>query len=138
MSFSELYSALLLGAVEGQENPLQNVFSGKLYEAQTYIAMTGHIYNSAYVLISERFWMTLSEADQRMVRRCLAESSRWQLNYMKQRDVELEEQLKTVGMEFTYPDKAAFEAACAPAYEMVYDRLGPRARSIVERIRETR
>jgi len=138
LSFSELYSALLLGAVEGQENPLQNIFSGKLYEAQKHIAMTGHIYNSAYVLISERFWQTLPEGDQRLVGRCLAESSRWQLNYMKHRDVELEEQLKAVGMEFTYPDRAAFEAACAPAYEMIFDKLGPRARDIVERIRQTR
>jgi tripartite ATP-independent transporter DctP family solute receptor len=137
MPFSELYSALLLGTVEGQENPLQNIWSGRLHEAQDHIAMTGHIYNSAYVLISERFWRTLSRDDRRAFRECVADSSRWQLDYMKRRDVELAEQLKAAGMQFTYPDKGAFEEACRPAYEAIYDRLGPRAREIVRRIRRT-
>jgi TRAP-type C4-dicarboxylate transport system substrate-binding protein len=100
--------------------------------------MTGHIYNSAYVLISERFWQTMPPQDQLILRQCVAESSRWQLDYMKQRDVELEGQLEAAGMAFTYPDRAAFEAACAPAYEAIFNRLGPRARDIVRRIRETR
>jgi tripartite ATP-independent transporter DctP family solute receptor len=138
MSFSELYSALLLGTVQGQENPLQNIFSGKLYEAQKHIAMTGHIYNSAYVLISERFWKTLSVEDQEVFRECVLDSARWQLEHMKRRDIELEEELKATGMLFTYPDRQAFEEASLPAYEAVYDKLGPRAREIVQRIQETR
>jgi len=138
MPFPELYSALLLGTVQGQENPLQNIWSGRLHEAQDHIAMTAHIYNSAYVLISERFWKTLSEDDRRIFRECVAESSRWQLAHMEQLDVELEAKLRQKGMEFTYPDRAAFEAACKPAYEAVFKRFGPQAREIVNRIRETR
>jgi len=138
MPFPELYSALLLGTVQGQENPLQNIWSGRLHEVQDRIAMTAHIYNSAYVLVSERFWKTLSEDDRRIFRECVAESSRRQLAHMEQLDVELEEKLRQKGMEFTYPDRAAFEAACKPAYEAVFKRLGPQAREIVNRIRETR
>ncbi len=137
MPFSELYSALLLGTVQGQENPLQNIWSGRLHETQKHIAMTAHIYNSAYVLISERFWKTLSEDDRRIFRECAAESCRWQLDYMKQRDVELEDLLKAAGMEFTWPDRQEFEEACRPAYEVIYEKFGPRAREIVEKIRDT-
>ena len=71
-------------------------------------------------------------------RECVAESSRWQLAHMEQLDVELEEKLRQKGMKFTYPDRAAFEAACKPAYEAIFRRLGPQAREIVNRIRETR
>jgi len=137
MPFSELYSALLLGMVQGQENPLQNIWSGRLYEAQKYIAMTAHIYNWAYVLISERFWQTLSEADRRIFRECIAESSRWQLEYAKQRDIEVEGLLRDAGVEFTWPDRGRFEETCRPAYEAIFRRLGSRAREIVDRIRST-
>jgi tripartite ATP-independent transporter DctP family solute receptor len=137
MPFSELYSALLLGTVQGQENPLQNIWSGRLHEAQKHIAMTAHIYNSAYVLISERFWKTLSDEDRQVFRGCVAESSRWQLEYAKQRDVELEGLLQAAGVQFTRPDKQEFEEACRPAYEIIYGRFGPRAREIVNKIRNT-
>ena len=138
MPFSELYSALLLGTVQGQENPLQNIWSGRLHEAQKHIAMTAHIYNSAYVLISERFWKTLSDEDRRIFRECVAESSRWQLEYTKQRDSELEGLLQAAGVQFTRPDQKEFEEACRPAYETIYQKFGPRAREIVDKIRNTR
>ncbi len=135
LSFAELYTALLQGVVDGQENPLQNIWSGRLYEAQEYLALTGHIYNSAYVLIGEQFWQSLSEADRELVRDCLDASSRWQIDRMREMDGELEQRLEEVGMQITRPDRAAFEAATRPAYEALYDRLGPEAREIVERIR---
>ncbi len=137
MPFSELYSALLLGTVQGQENPLQNIWSGRLFEAQKYIAMTAHIYNSAYVLVSERFWQTLSPEDQRIFRECIAESGRWQLEYMRRWDIELEGLLHDAGMEFSRPDRGQFEEACRPAYEAIFKRFGLRAREIVDRIRNT-
>src|SRR5690606_4283009 len=59
MAFSELYAALRQGVVDGQENPLQNIYDGKLFEVQKYLALTGHIYNSAYVLVSESFYQGL-------------------------------------------------------------------------------
>jgi tripartite ATP-independent transporter DctM subunit/tripartite ATP-independent transporter DctP family solute receptor len=138
MSFSELYSALLLGTVKGQENPLQNIWSGHLYEAQKYITMTHHIYNSAYVLISERFWKSLPGEDKQIIQECVNESSRWQLSYMAKLDIELEEKLKEKGMEFIYPDKEKFKIACEPAYEAIFSRLGPRAKEIVTKIRQTK
>jgi tripartite ATP-independent transporter DctM subunit/tripartite ATP-independent transporter DctP family solute receptor len=138
MPFSDLYTALLLGTVEGQENPLQNIYSANLFEAQQYIAMTAHIYNSAYVLVSERFWQSLSQADQKLIRDCVEQSSRWQLSHMEKLDVELEQELKDKGMQFTYPDKEAFQIACELAYEAIYEKLGPQAREIAGKIRRTR
>lgn len=137
MPFSELYTALLQGVIDGQENPLQQIYLSRLYEAQTYCAMTHHIYNSAYVIVSERFWQSLSLEDRELIQQCVLESSKWQLNYMKTLDAELEGKLKEAGMEFTYPDLGAFEKACSPAYEVIYEKLGNRARKIVNRIRST-
>jgi len=138
MSFSELYTALLQGVVDGQENPLQQIYLSRFYEVQSYCAKTHHIYNSAYVLISERFWQTLNEDERSMIKECVLKSSKWQLEYMKNLDVELERKLKDEGMEFTYPDRAQFEKACQPAFEKMYEKLGPGARDIVEKIRATK
>ncbi len=138
MSFSELYTALLQGVVDGQENPLQQIYLSRFYEVQSYCAKTHHIYNSAYVLISERFWQTLTENEKSMIEDCVLKSSKWQLEYMKNLDVELERKLKEEGMQFTYPDRAQFEKACQPAYEKMVDKLGPEARDIVEKIRATK
>lgn len=139
LSFSELYTALLQGVVQGQENPLQNIASSNLHQVSKHIAKTSHIYNAAYVLISERFWKTLNPEDQELFRTCVQESSQWQLAQMEQLDIDLEKQLKEEGALFTYPDQQAFAEACAPAYETLYRSLGPqgdRARDIVKAIRE--
>ena len=137
MPFSELYTALLQGVVDGQENPLQQIYLSRLYEAQKYCAKTHHIYNSAYVIVSERFWKSLSVEERLLIQDCVLESSKWQLNYMKSLDVELEGKLKDAGMEFTYPDQELFREACLPAYEKIYEKLGPKAKDIVEKIRST-
>ena len=47
MAFGELYSALQLGTVDGQENPLSHVQSQKFYEVQKYLSLTRHIHVSA-------------------------------------------------------------------------------------------
>lgn len=138
MSYSELYTALLQKVVDGQENPLQQIYLSRHYEVQTHIALTGHIYNSAYVLISERFWQSLNQSEQELIRECILESSKWQIDYMQNLDMELEEKLKAEGMQFTYPDPDEFEKECRQAYEKIYEKLGPRAEDIVNRIRETK
>ena len=135
MSFSELYTALIQGVVDGQENPLQNIWFNNLHEAQEHLAMTHHIYNSLYILASNRFWETLNEQDQVILKECLDESSLWQLEYMHSMDMELEKKMKEYGVQFTYPDRMVFEKACQPAYEAIYEKLGEEAENYVEAIK---
>ena len=42
IAFSELYVALQQGVVDGQENPLANIASSKIYEVNKYISLSGH------------------------------------------------------------------------------------------------
>ena len=135
MPFAELYNALRQGVVDGQENPLQGIYDGKLYEAQKYLAMTGHIYNSAYVLISEQFFAKQKPEQQRAILDAVHEATLWQFNYASELDGKLLEELKQKGMLVTTPDQAAFRAATAPAYDAFYAKLGPDAKTIVEAIR---
>ena len=138
MSFSELYTALMQGVVDGQENPLQNIWYGRIYEAQPYIAKTSHIYNSVYILTSLRFWQNLPAEDKLIFQKAIASSSKWQLNYMAKLDKSLEEKMDSLGIEFTYPNISEFEDASQTAYEELFEQLGQPARDIVKAIKEMR
>ena len=50
ISYSELYSALQTHIVEGQENPLAQVSTGKLYEVQKYCALTNHCWSGYWIV----------------------------------------------------------------------------------------
>ena len=134
MAFSELYAALRQGVVDGQENPLQNIYDGKLFEVQKYLALTGHIYNSAYVLVSESFYQGLKPEERTAIEEALKEATDWQFDYIAQRDKELLEALKKEGMEVTEPDTEQFRAATAPAYDAFYAKFGDDARNFVKAI----
>ena len=59
MKFSELFTALQTGVMDGQENPLTQIYSSKLNEAQKYISMSGHVYVPAYLTAGSRKWEKL-------------------------------------------------------------------------------
>src|SRR5205085_438706 len=51
---SELATALATGLVVGQENPLPNIYTLKLYEVQKYVMMTNHMQSVLAVFINEK------------------------------------------------------------------------------------
>jgi TRAP-type transport system periplasmic protein len=135
MAYSELYNALSQGVVDGQENPLQNIWTGKMYEVQKHLAMTGHIYNSAYILANNKFWTGLPADLRKIAEESLREASHFQMDLVANLDKKLIEDLKAKGMQVTYPDQEAFRKATAPAYDAFYAKFGDRGRKIIETIR---
>lgn len=53
IAFGELYVALQQGVVDGQENPLVNIRSSKLYEVNAHISLTAHKWESTPFLMSQ-------------------------------------------------------------------------------------
>jgi len=135
MAYSELYNALAQGVVDGQENPLQNIWTGKMYEVQKHLAMTGHIYNSAYILANNKFWTGLPADLRKIADESIREASLFQMDLVANLDKKLIEDLKAKGMQVTTPDQEAFRKATAPAYDAFYAKFGDRARKIIETIR---
>jgi tripartite ATP-independent transporter DctP family solute receptor len=56
LSYSELFSALQQGVVDGQENPMTSIFEAKFYEVQKYMSMSNHVYTPSFPLVSKRHW----------------------------------------------------------------------------------
>jgi len=116
MAFGELYTALEQKTVDAQENPLAVIHSSRFFEVQKYLAMTGHFYSPAVLLISEMTWKGLSPEHQKIVADAAAKARDYERGLSLKADQELEAACKKEGMTITHPDKAPFAAAVASVY----------------------
>lgn len=117
IKFSELYVALQQGVVDGQENPLMNIWSSKLYEVQKYISFTAHKYEMTPFVMSKRSYDKMSEADRKIIREAALEATQFNRKLSLESDQQLEGELKAKGIVFNRPDLAPFQAATKPVTE---------------------
>ena len=64
MAFTEVFTALQQGTVDGQENPLSVITAAKFDQVQKYLTLTGHVYSPALILMNKAQWDKLSAADK--------------------------------------------------------------------------
>ena len=118
INFSELYVAIQQGVVDGQENPLANIHSSKLYEVQKYLSLTRHKYESMPFLMSGITWKKLSEADRKLVTEVAAEAAAFERKLMLESDDKLiGEFRKMPGVAINEPDLAPFKAATMKVWD---------------------
>ena len=117
MAFGELYTALEQGTVDAQENPLAVIHSSRFFEVQDHLAMTGHFYSPAMLLISNITWSRLSPEQQKIITEAAVEAKKYERKISKEADENLLAELKKEGMEVTLPNKEPFIKAVAPVYQ---------------------
>lgn len=123
VSFTELYSALDQGLVDGQENPLASIYSMKFYEVQNYISLTGHNYTPAVVIMSNKAWDKLNDEQKKIIEEAVAEAATYQRDYLTQKDDEIITELKEKGVKFTEPDREAFKEATKDVKDALKDQV---------------
>jgi len=117
MAFSEVFTALKTGVIDGQENPYAQIWSAKFQEVQSYMSITGHVYTPAYVLTSSKNFAKLPEDIQSDLIAAAAESQDAVYSMAAQLETELLDNLIAGGVEVNEADKDAFIAASTPIYE---------------------
>jgi tripartite ATP-independent transporter DctP family solute receptor len=121
MNFGELYLALKQGAVDGQENPLPTIKSGKFDEVQKYLVLTGHIITPRLVVVNEAFWKGLRPADQKIIEDAVAAGIAWQNAELVRQEKELLETFAKAGMTVVPVDVETFRkpvvSAVVPKFE---------------------
>ncbi len=75
LPFSEVYSALQQGVVDGQENTISNIYTKKFYEVQKYMTMTNHGYLGYMVVMSKKAWKKLPADMQKVVKQAMKEAT---------------------------------------------------------------
>ena len=98
MPFPELYAALEQKAVDGQENPVATIFAAKFYEVQKHLALTNHQYNPQSVVVSKKFWDSLSADEKKIVQDAATESAKYQRLQSRSTVASTLENLKRSGM----------------------------------------
>ncbi|HSP58590.1 MAG TPA: TRAP transporter substrate-binding protein [Halomonas sp.] len=118
MSLSEVFTALQTGTMDGQENPLVQIYSQKFQEVQDYLSMTNHVYTPAYVVVSKSHWEDLPEDVRDVLEETAQEVQDFVYETAAQQDEELVSKMEEAGMEVNEPDLQAFIDASGPVYEL--------------------
>ena len=74
IAYSETFTALQQGVVDGQENPATNIYSARFYEVQKYMTTTGHTYTGSLQFMSQDTWDSLTEEQQQVFREVAREA----------------------------------------------------------------
>jgi tripartite ATP-independent transporter DctP family solute receptor len=117
MKFSEVFTALQTGVMDGQENPFTQIYSAKFQEVQKYISLTGHVYTPAYVTVGAKKWATLPADVRQVLEDTAKETQAFVYEKAAKDDGELLDKIKAAGVAVNTPNKDAFVAASKPVYE---------------------
>ncbi|MDQ2780739.1 MAG: TRAP transporter substrate-binding protein [Pseudomonadota bacterium] len=120
----EVYLAIQQGAVSGQENPIDTIYSNKFYEVAPYVTLTHHVYSPIPLTISEKTWVKLSPADQQAVMKAAQESATWSRNEIKSNDDRQLAEMQAKGAKVTRPPLGPFRDAVKVVYAKAREKYG--------------
>lgn len=119
ISYSELYSSLQSGVVDGAENGYPGYDSNKFYEVAPYYLLSGHTFSPGVVLMAEAKWNALSPEDQKILLEAGQKASDWNKGEIEAEEIALRASLEEKGVtiiEMTPEDTAAAQTACEPVW----------------------
>lgn len=127
MAFTELFTAMQQGTVDGQENPLELIFVQRFHEIQKHITMTGHVYTPYVVIINKPFFDSLSPEHQALIQEAMNEA----IAAQRQKALELDEAARkaiaesgTEIVDLTAEEHAMFREKLMPIRDLVRERAG--------------
>jgi len=132
MKFSELFTALQTGVMDGEENPFTQIYSAKLQEVQKYLSLSGHVYTPAYLTVGKTKWESLPPDVRKILEDTARETQAYVYEQAAKDDADLLGKLKQAGMQVNDVDKDAFIKASGG----IYDEFGkevPGAKEIIDR-----
>jgi len=120
MKLSEVFTALSTGVMDGQENPLTQIWSQKFQEVQKYLSLTGHVYTPAFVTVGAKRWASLPADVRKIVEDTAKETQAFVYEHATKDDDELVGKFTAAGVKVNQADKEAFIAAS----KGIYDEFG--------------
>lgn len=124
MAWSEVFTALQQGTMDGLENSPVIYASNAFYEVQDYISLTGHFYSPAVFFCNKDMLESLPEEYQQAIISAEKEARDYERACHEELDNDSIQILKDNGMTVTEVDKAVWREACMPVYEQYRDKIG--------------
>ncbi|HTH79821.1 MAG TPA: TRAP transporter substrate-binding protein [Ramlibacter sp.] len=132
MKFSELFTALQTGVMDGEENPLTQIYSAKLQEVQKYLSLSGHVYTPAYLVAGSRKYAQLPADIRKVLEDTAKETQAFVYETAQKDEDDLLAKLKQAGMQVNDVDKEAFIAASKKIYDD-FGREVPAAKPLIDK-----
>src|SRR5438105_5718756 len=117
MGLSEVFVALQTGVMDGEENPLTQIYTSKFQEVQKFLSMTDHVYTPAYVVTAPRKWQALPAEVRKGLEEAARETQAFVYKTGAKMDKELLGKLERGGMKVNQADKQAFQKASKQVYD---------------------
>ena len=138
MAWSEVFTALQQGTIDGQENPLSVIDSSSFYDVQKYLTISNHVYSPATLFINTSKFDSLSKEQQEIIMDAAKAGRDINRQLNEKQDSELVKELEEKGMKVTViEENKPFQEATKTVWESVINDIGGDAQEIVDEINKT-
>ena len=141
-SFTDLYSMLASGKVDGEENTISNVYTKRLYQVQKHMTVSNHNYLGYAVIVNKTFWNNLPPDVQRSIAEAMKEATLFnnQLSVeMNKRQFTQLQEMGTMQIHMqTQEEREAWRQALQPVYEQFAPGIGEELMAEVEKLHQDR
>ena len=124
MAFSEVFTALKTGTMDGQENPYAQIASAKFQEVQKYLSITGHVYTPAYVVVHKDQWNKVPADVRKIVEQAAQDTQKFVYKRAAELEVSLLKVIKDAGVKVNTANRDAFVKGSAAVYKQFGDEVG--------------
>lgn len=116
MAWTEALLAMEQGVIDGQENPVNVIYSFNLAKTQKFMSYTRHSYAPAIFVMGNKLFSSFDEATQTLIKDSAQKAAEWERKWDKEQEAEQLAAIKGLGVKVSSPDFAPFQEAIAPVY----------------------
>ena len=127
MSWSEVFTAIQQGTIDGQENGASVTSTAKMDEIQKYMTIWNYSYENDLFIANTKIWESLDENTRQLLTECAIEACNWGRDTLEAEEADILARFEAKGMTITYltdEQKAAFAEAIADWKADMIDRFG--------------
>jgi C4-dicarboxylate-binding protein DctP len=128
MAFSEVYSALQQGVVDGTENPMSNLYTQKMHEVQKHLTLSDHGYLGYAVIVNKKFWDDLPADLRATLDKAMQETTVFERKIAQEENDEALAKVKAAGTTqvytLPYRDRVVWQQAMLPVHKEFEEKIG--------------
>ncbi|WP_339283519.1 TRAP transporter substrate-binding protein [Oceanobacillus sp. FSL K6-3682] len=136
MNFGEVYSSLQTGVIDAQENPIEFTASARIQEVQNYLVMTDHVFGYVQLLMSDKTFEELTEAESEAVLEAAEEARNYQNDLVFQEEEAAIQAMLDADVEIIEVDQEPFREAVQDINEKLADKYGRELYDTIQSMRE--
>jgi len=130
MPFTEVYTALQTGVIDGQENDMVLSYNSGFFDVAKYLVMTNHVAYEGFILFNEEYFQSLPKDIQNIIHEVSKEISLKSREIVAKQEKETLEKIKSKNIEIIQIDLEPFKERAKVVYKNY-----PEAKSILDLIK---